>query len=392
MMTALSDDSNKVRRLSIRDWYRRYERPLSSISLVGGFAFDALTLTRADQFRESFWIIVHLAAVAACIVLINREPTEPEEDAKGARTHFWLTNVLQFFLGGLLSTYIVFYFRSATLAASWPFMLILVGAFVANDRLRKHRERLVFQAGMFFLSVYVFFIFILPVVLHNIGTVIFLMSGGLSILTVWGLLVLLERQSRTRFQRDRSPLIASIAAIFICVNAMYFSNLIPPLPLSLKDGRAVHGVSKNGKGEYFVRYENQGGGLGYFNIFEDFHEAPGDTVFAWSAVFSPPALNLTIVHEWQFYDEKTRQWTTKDRIPLRVIGGRDGGFRTYSTKRQPAPGVWRVNIETEHGAVIGRIRFRVVPVRSPVPLETETSNSTRAAEFRPIAIDTEPPP
>ena len=58
----------------------RYERPISSASLVGGFVFDALTLRRVDTFWENFWVVVHLVVVAACIVLVNRQ----ENAAPGA--------------------------------------------------------------------------------------------------------------------------------------------------------------------------------------------------------------------------------------------------------------------------------------------------------------------
>jgi hypothetical protein len=246
-----------------------------------------------------------------------------------------------------------------------------VGAFVANDRLKEQRERLAFQVGLFFLSIFAFAIFILPVLIHRIGPAVFLASGALSLLAIFGFVAALETCSRERIQADRISLVASIAALFVALNAMYFLNLIPPLPLSLKDGEIVHSITRTAAGEYIVRCENRDGLLGYFNVFDDFHEAPGDSVSAWSAVFSPPGLNLTIVHEWQFYDEATRRWATESRITLRVLGGRDGGFRTYSTKSHAAPGLWRVNIKTEAGAVIGRIRFRVVPVNAPVSLRAE---------------------
>jgi hypothetical protein len=371
-MAQLSNNPDKVAGLWIPHFYQRYERPISSISLLGGFAFDSVTLTRADQFREALWIVVHLLAVAVCIVLINRQQPAPAGDGKSARRkHFWLANAVQFLFGGLLSTYIVFYFRSATLTVTWPFMLILVAAFLANDRLKEQHERLAFQVGLFFLSIFAFAMFMLPVLLHRIGPAVFLASGALSLVLIWGFVAALENYSRDRIQADRISLAASIAAIFIALNAMYFLNVIPPLPLSLKDGEIVHSVTRTAAGEYIVRCESRNALFGYFNVFDDFHEAPGDSVSAWSAVFSPPGLNLTIVHEWQFYNEETRRWTTESRITLKVIGGRDGGFRTYSTKSHAAPGLWRVNIKTEEGAVIGRIRFRVVPVSAPVPLRAE---------------------
>ncbi len=67
-----SENIQKRSRLSkIRSWYGKYERPISSLSLIGGFVFDALTLKRVDLFWENFWVIGHLVIVGTCIVLIN---------------------------------------------------------------------------------------------------------------------------------------------------------------------------------------------------------------------------------------------------------------------------------------------------------------------------------
>ncbi len=55
----------------IKTWYGKYERPVSSLSLIGGFVFDAITLKRVDLFWENFWVIARLAIVGTCIVLVH---------------------------------------------------------------------------------------------------------------------------------------------------------------------------------------------------------------------------------------------------------------------------------------------------------------------------------
>ena len=52
-------------------WYEKYERLVSSLSLVSGFVFDALFLKRVDLFIENFWIVVHLVAAAVGIIALN---------------------------------------------------------------------------------------------------------------------------------------------------------------------------------------------------------------------------------------------------------------------------------------------------------------------------------
>src|ERR1700722_20313955 len=97
-------------RAHIKSTYAHIEKPISSASLLGGFAFDALTLKRVDTFWENFWIVAHLVVVAVCILLVNRMEYRVADPKEASRVHFWLINAMQFVFGGLLSTFLVFYF------------------------------------------------------------------------------------------------------------------------------------------------------------------------------------------------------------------------------------------------------------------------------------------
>ena len=44
---------------------------------------------------------------------------------------------------------------------------------------------------------------------------------------------------------------------------------------------------------------------------------------------------------------------------MSIFGGRDGGYHTYSIKGNIIPGLWRVDIETERGQIIGREEFKI---------------------------------
>lgn len=341
------------------NWYARFERPISSISLVGGFVFDAITLKRVDLFWENFWVVAHLAIVALCIIFINLGENKVIDEKDPAKIHFWLINTLQFFFGGLLSTFLVFYFRSGTLAASWPFLLVLVAAFVANESLKKHYARLTFQIGLFFLSLLSFAIFIVPVLLHAIGPVIFLLSGAASLFVLWLFLLILKYVAREKFTASKRPLTILISVIFIGTIVLYFFNFIPPIPLSLKSAGIYHSLFVNSPGNYTVQSEDQGF-FGFFKWYEDIHLVSGDSLYAYSAVFSPASLDTAIVHEWQRYDDQAGKWITMGRVNLSVVGGRDGGYRTYSLLTPTVPGLWRVNVDTPRGEIIGRLQFNVI--------------------------------
>lgn len=350
----------------IRNLYARFERPLSSLSLILGFVFDAVTLKRVDTPWENSWIFAHILIVGVFIMLVHIKDSREGDEANPGKAHFWYVNILQFFFGGLLSAFLVFYFRSADILVAWPFILLLAAAFVANESLKRHYVRFSFQISLFFLSVYSFAIFLVPVVLHRIGPWIFILSGLLSLVFIsifTGVLFHFIKNKKDK-PESKKTILFSILAIFAVVNLLYFTNLIPPIPLSLKDAGVYHSVVKREDGNYDVTYEAYGWQR-YFRLYQDFREAPGSLVYAYSAIFSPKGLNITIVHQWQRYDEKQGDWVTESTVHLPVVGGRDGGFRTYSVRSDLSPGRWRVNIKTEAGLVIGHLRFNIVAAAEP---------------------------
>src|SRR3989344_4056482 len=114
---------------------------------------------------------------------ISRKNSSGGERNPGT-AHFWYVNILQFAFGGVFSSDLVLYFRSADFFVAWPFILLLVAIFIANEFLKKHYVRLSFQISLFFLSIYWFAIFLVPVVMHRIGTWVFLFSGLVSLLVI----------------------------------------------------------------------------------------------------------------------------------------------------------------------------------------------------------------
>jgi hypothetical protein len=343
----------------IRNFYGRFERPISSLSLIAGFVFDAITLKRVDTLFENLWILGHLLIVGIFITLIHLQENEEGGEKNPQKAHFWYVNILQFFFGGILSTYLVFYFRSADIFETWPFIALLVGAFIANESLKRHYIRLSFQISLFFLSIYSFAIFLLPVILHKIGAWVFLLSGLASLIFITVFLKILFYFIKDKFKESRRLIISLILGIFILINFLYFTNLIPPIPLSLKDAGIYHSIHRNTEGNYDVTYENYGW-KSYFNLYKNFKQISGEPVYAFSAIFSPKNLNLTILHEWQHYNETQKKWTTDRIINLPVIGGRDGGFRTYSMRYNLDAGKWRVGVKTYQGQTIGVLRFNII--------------------------------
>jgi hypothetical protein len=350
-------------------WYVKYERPVSSFSLVGGFVFDAVTLKRVDAFWENVWVLGHIVLIVLVMILVNRLENNSGDEANPEKLHFWLVNIIQFLFGGILSVFLVFYFRAAELSTSWPFILMLGIIFWANESLKKRFVRLTFQVTLLFLSFFVTAIYLLPVFMHRIGQDVFIYSGLLSLASIFIFLLLLSWVSKEKFKKSRNYIYLSVATVYLSMNFLYFTNIIPPLPISLEDSGVYYTIVK--KGSDYLGTHKYLGLVSHILIYPKISSVGYDTINAYSAIFSPTYFNTSIIHEWQYYDEVSNRWLQKSVVDLPIVGGREGGFRTYSSQSSPAPGKWRVNVLTTSGQVIGRIRFEIIDYEKRGVIKTE---------------------
>src|SRR5687767_12878343 len=89
----------------------------TEVTFVAGFLFDFLTMQRIDASTDLAFQLGYLSGLTALLVWQYRQEIGRWEP--GARAErFWRYNLeaLHFLYGGLLSAYVVLYFRSSTTA------------------------------------------------------------------------------------------------------------------------------------------------------------------------------------------------------------------------------------------------------------------------------------
>ncbi len=333
----------------------RYELHISSLMLVGGFIFDSLTLTRIDKSRDHIILTVYLLVVLLCIFLLNLFEEQQERGGFLEKIHPWLLFAVQFSFGGLFSNFVVLYARSASFLTSWPFLLLLFGLLIGNEFFKKHYARFTFHMSVFFIALFSFLIFFIPVVLQQMSGSIFFLSG-LTTLILFGLVIYgLNRFFPKRIEESKRTLVFSIGFIFMLINILYVTNIIPPIPLSLKEIAVLHAIYRKDNGEFVVLSEQQKG-YAFLRSYDVVSLKEGESAYVFSSVFAPTGLSLKVIHDWQKYDEHDG-WVSMAKIPLTIVGGREGGYRIYSKKENIEPGLWRVSVETERGQVIGTFKF-----------------------------------
>jgi len=341
---------------AIAQRYGKYERHLSAGALLAGFIVDTLTLTRVDSLFDNLILLFYLAVAGAGIVFINAYKAERIRSRASHALARIVPYAVQFSFGGLFSGFVVIYGRSASLYASWPFLLLLLVLLLGNEFFRRKYTRYGFQMTVFSLAVLSYLVLVIPVLFGAMGENIFLAS----VAAAFALAVLFARfVARISFPTVRiAGAYAGITAVFLVVLTLYFSRMIPPIPLSLKDAGVYHLVERSA-GAYIAREERA---PFFARVFSrgTLHVSEGGKVYFYSAVFAPVRLRTEIFHVWQRFDAEKEIWETTDKIPISVSGGREKGYRGYSFKSRISPGLWRVRVETSRGDLLGMDSFYVV--------------------------------
>lgn len=346
---------------STEELLRWYEHYISPATLIVAFTLDTLAFKRVDLLLSNLLLFAYLALAAVSIVLYHLI------NSGRLRGIFFLTMLpfipvaMQFGFGGLFSGFVILYSQSAAYATSWIFIVLLAVLLIGNERFRKLYTGFVFQASILFLTLLSFLIFFLPVVTGKIGTAIFLISEAIAV----GVMILFVRGfgflAPAVYREARWKLLRTFASIFLIFNVLYFANVIPPLPLALKDATVAHSV-KRISGEYHIESEPLKWYQHYLQYNTVFHKLPGETVYVFTSVFAPTKLSTTIKHEWQYYAPEWKAWIDVSEVSFPIQGGRDGGYRGYTLQDATHPGKWRVNVRTADDRLIGSVTFRIEDV------------------------------
>lgn len=343
---------------ALRAFIERYQHQLSIGSFLVGFAIDTVALKRIDLLISNALLYSYLAIVIIVMATLHFRATHPPTKEWRRRAVEWMPFVAQFAFGGMFSGFLIFYSQSGSVVASWPFVALILALIISNEFLRKYQSRLTFQSILLFFCLFSFSIYTLPIILGRMGDDVFLYSGVVALILMALFLGFLSVIGYHRVKESLQPISIGVLAVYGLIMTLYFSNILPPIPLALKDIGVYHTLAR-ADGEYVAVEETQPWYARLTGV--TVHAEAGDALFVYSSVFAPTRFAASIIHEWQYFDNTKGQWVTAATIPFPISGGRDGGYRGYSEKSLLTPGKWRVNVETARGQLIGRETFTVVP-------------------------------
>lgn len=324
-----------------------------TIALVFGFFFDLLTLNQPDALFENVVIIGYLliSAIIILLLLLYREDTSDNK-------RLLLMSILQFSFGNLASALMILYAHSGTLAGNAIFVGMLALLLLGNEIFRKRYARTYMSVVIWFALLLTYSGLIVPIIFNKIGTPIFIASALFALAIAYGYIRILGYIGKESFKKTQRNSVLTIVIVTLVFSVLYFSNLIPPVPLSLKHIGVYHDVVREGD-RYALTYETPRWFAFWRATNASFTQKDAEATFCFTSVYAPNKLATDIRHRWEKYDAITDSWNTVARIPFPITGGRKDGFRGYTQTSQVTEGLWRCSVETARGALIGRTQFTV---------------------------------
>ena len=337
----------------LRLYYSRNEGRVAAAFFAAGFAFDILTTGRIDSWLTIAQQAVYLLVITAILLhmFLEQDGAAPAATTLKKWYYEYRNAVVHFLMGALLSLYAIFYFKSSSLLVSFGFLGFLVVLLLANELKRIQSLGLPFKFALLSLCFLSFAAYLVPIAIGSTGLGVFLLSmlvGSVPLaVTAW-------RVPADKFARARRQILIPLGCVVIGFLSFYYFRLIPPVPLSIPFIGVYHQVERAGDG-YRLSHERPAWRF-WHNGDQDFYAQPGDKVYVFFRVFSPARFADQVQRRW-YWKDPARGWVLHDSIPIRIVGGREQGFRGYGLKSNYQPGEWKVQVETTDGREIGRVYF-----------------------------------
>ena len=353
-------------------YYGRNEGRVAAAFFIAGFIFDMLTVGRIDSWATIGQQAVYLAVITTALLQLLVEQGEPPREPSAFVLKQWYYEyrnaLVHFLMGALLNLYAIFYFKSSSLLVSFGFLGFLVILLLANEFRRVQSLGLSFKFALLALCFLSFSAYLVPVLVGSISLPLFLASMLVGCVPLAAGAWRVGRAVPAKAGPARRQILVPLGCVLIGFLAFYFFRLIPPVPLSIPFIGVYHQVERAGD-TYRLSHERPAWRF-WHNGDQKFRAQPGDKVYVFFRVFSPARFSDQVQMRWQWKDP-TRGWVTHDTIPIRIVGGREQGFRGYGVKSNYQPGDWKVQVETLDGREIGRVYFELVAVpQAPRSLET----------------------
>lgn len=336
--------------------YRHIKHHWLTVGFFLGFVTDVLLLNRVDDLFDNLVLLFYvlLASVSLLLFYVGVAERGPESLSRFFVKYAPLS--MQYSFGGLLSGMFIFYGRSGDWFASAPFLLLILAVILGNEFVDKRSDRLVYQVALYFIGLFSYIVLVIPVVLGKMGNAIFILSGIVALMLVTFVVQGLYRIIPHFMALNTSRVIVTIGFIYVGFNTLYFTNLIPPIPLSLTQLSVVHSVENVSGSSALKSYRITSEAQPWYRripFARPVIHPTGDSIACFARVYAPTKLSTEIFQHWEYKDQ-SGDWQSQSRVGYQIAGSNQNGYGGYTRISNFFPGVWRCSVETKQGQVLGR--------------------------------------
>jgi hypothetical protein len=337
---------------------KQFKKHWLTVWFVLGFCTDVILLNRVDDVLDNLILLAYVFLATISLVLFYVGIAQKFGGWLSSKLVRFMPGVMQYSFGGLLSGMLIFYGRSGDWVTSAPFLLLILSVIIGNEIVHKRSDRLVYHIALYFIGLFSYSVLVLPIVFGAMGDLMFFLSGLTALLWVTIVVQILFRVVPNFMRVNTRRVVLLIGAIYMSLNSLYYTGVLPPIPLSLTEHMIVHSVTKPDATTYRIVTEDQAWWRELPFMEESLHPAKAE-LSCFARVYAPAKLSVEIFHRWE-YKGASGKWEERARIKYPIAGTNKGGYRGYTTVSNVADGKWRCSVETARGQVLGRSTAYVV--------------------------------
>lgn len=323
-----------------------------------GFIFDMIILPDIDEAFGRNIGGLYLFLIATLIIFREWIISRNKASIWEGRFYSIASFGVAYFSGSSLSFIFIYAIRDADILASWPILLIIAICIYANEFVNTHGFRLTTDVGVLFFAFLFYVIFHLPVILRVQNDKIFVLSLLIVAFVSYIYTKILKNFSESA--RHEYPRFFSLSVgLPMFIGLLYFLNVMPAVPLSIKNSGVYHYVGRQGN-DFLAQEEIIDKSFLSSLKTTKYNLTPKDNgIYFFSSVSAPASLTAPISHVWQYYDRENGGWVTDLVVPFSIEGGREDGYRAFSMNGSVKEGLWRVVVKVGGNRIVGVKRFYI---------------------------------
>ena len=357
---------------------------ISLLAFVLGFFLDVFTLPNVTNFWSYMTGVIY--AILVGVLILVREYIKSDKvtlnifGKKEEEYVAYFSVAIAFFMGSFISFVFIYYMRAADIISGLPILAFIFLIMCMNEWVDS-RSRLLFDILIYSICITLFFIFLTPVFLGRVGDYVFnfsILLSGIFLYFYTKLIysfdldqdrefsfldkfksIKISKIYKKLFEKYNFKIYNYILLVPGIIFSLYFTNIIPAVPLTMREANFYQSVFKKTNTFYTFNQKCIKSWNPFVNCYFVYDDLYDDNISFYNEVQAPAKLNAKLSHKWEYYNKSRGVWELKNIASYYVYGGRENGYRGYTSITNIQKGLYKVTVMIDDKRVLGSKKFEV---------------------------------